>query len=219
VISDGLMRDACDGVIIANGDLVELHPSTDLLEHGSHLTPLTRSPKAHPDALVVAASLDARLDFDWLAQLASGDVDLEIWGAVHPFWPEVAGELAALEARHPRVHLRGAYRDDDLPQILCDYRVGVLPYKKDDKLTRFIAPLTYYHYLNSGLDVVSSPIPAASGLAPYIHIVDQPDWSVLSGEIAQASKASRWSSIDNSWHCRWNAFVAIVCKVADRAHR
>ena len=53
--------------------------------------------------------------------------------------------------------------NDDLPAILGQFRVGLLPYRVGHPMTDHVNPDKLHHYLNAGLEVVAV---SDSGSAP-----------------------------------------------------
>lgn len=98
------------------------------------------------DRAVYVGALDGR--FDWSAVR---DMALRMPGwAFDIFGP---GQAPA-ERLPPNVLLRGAIRYDDIPGILQDARVGLLPLS-DAPVNRGRSPMKLYEYLASGLAVVT----------------------------------------------------------------
>lgn len=95
---------------------------------------------------VYVGAFDTR--FDWLQAIA--------WAAGHPTWRFVlAGPSGTPPAGVPgNVELLGPVPYDDLPGLLAQARIGLLPFS-DDPLNRGRSPMKLYEYLASGLAVVS----------------------------------------------------------------
>ena len=98
------------------------------------------------EVCVYVGAFDAR--FDW------GQVIT--WATRHPTWRFVlAGPSGAPPAGVPgNVEVLGAVPYDELPRLLAQARVGLLPFS-DDPLNRGRSPMKLYEYLASGLAVVS----------------------------------------------------------------
>jgi hypothetical protein len=208
--SDRQWRSDTDWAIVLNPALLRRYPGALHLDNASHLRPLTRPFALDIDKLVYVGSIDRRVDFTWLDALAAQGVHLDIWGRVHPWAPDAEEDLAGLVARHARIAFRGDYDNDDLPEILGAYRVGLVPYKTSHPLTRHVNPDKLYHYLNSGLEVVSTPIPQARRMPEYLHVAAEPDWPSLAQAITERPRTVGWRPEAYGWHRRW----AELCEAA-----
>jgi glycosyltransferase involved in cell wall biosynthesis len=95
---------------------------------------------------VYVGAFDAR--FDWTQTIA--------WAAEHPTWRFVLAGPAGTPPSPPpaNVELLGAVPYDELPAVLAEARVGLLPLS-DDPLNRGRSPMKLYEYLASGLATVS----------------------------------------------------------------
>ena len=97
---------------------------------------------------------------------------------------ETQQQLDALIERRPNVSFRGPYINDNLPAILGQFRVGLLPYRVGHLMTDHVNPDKLHHYLNAGLEVVAAPIPAARRLERYLHLVTTGgDWTTVLSEV------------------------------------
>lgn len=172
--------------------LQELFPNSRHLGNASHLRPLARD--AAPDnAVLIIASFDERLDFDFLSRVVGLRPDLEFH--LHG-WTRTADEptmalMTALRSRHRNIHYHGAYSTEDLPAILASYRVSLAPYLAVNPITRYIDPLRFYHCLNAGLEVVSTGIPQARYMDRWIHVVDTPEDCVATLDAVLAGAAAK----------------------------
>jgi predicted SAM-dependent methyltransferase len=200
---DRRWRRYTDWAIVLELGMQRSYPRALHLDNASHLGRLHRPADLTVDNLVYIGSIDHRVDFEWLDALAGHGVRLDIWGRIHSSAPAAEQLIAGLVARHPRVAFRGDYDNDELAGILGRYRVGVLPYKVRHPLTRHVNPDKLYHYLNSGLEVVATPIPQARRMAEYLHLAAEPDWPRLSKAIADTPRAAKWPIERYSWQHRW----------------
>ncbi|MFO1025155.1 MAG: hypothetical protein U1E70_08240 [Acetobacteraceae bacterium] len=197
--------------LLLDAGLRWLYPGSWALANASHLGPVEGVAQASPRRLVYLGSIDRRVDFDWLRRLATLDVSLDIYGRVHETAPQVTADLQRLLAGSPAIRFLGAYDNDDLPRLLCGYRIGILPYKRRDTLTRHVNPDKLYHYLNAGLEVVAADIPQAVRLAAYLHLVRSPDDLSAAVVAAQTEpKAAGWIAAEHSWDRRWAELAALV---------
>jgi len=154
-------------------DLLPYYSGAFHLENASHLIP-SRRPKRFDGRLVVTASYDRRTDFDFLRDLAEAapDLAIDMYGSIYADDAPTAAAIAALTARAHNIHYHGRFEFDQLQSILDGYRIGVVPYRVADVMTRFINPDKVFHYLCAGLEVVMTPIPAARHVERYVHSAD-----------------------------------------------
>jgi glycosyltransferase involved in cell wall biosynthesis len=124
-------------------------------------------------------------------------------------------DVSAL-ATEPNLHLLGARRYDELPDVLRGADIGLIPYARNE-LTDGIFPMKVYEYLAAGLPVVATELPSiagvteiatapdAAGLATLLddalarddvprraarsHTAEAHSWDVRLGEIATAIAA------------------------------
>ncbi len=194
-IAQRVLLHGSDFVVHAAPTLKELFPASHHLGNASSIARIARS-RPQFDRLLILSSLDARLDFDFLAAAAAANpnLDFHIYGQVSQGDRCIAQRLDRLVSQCPNVSYRGPYVNAGLPSILGDYAVSLAPYIAHSPLTRYIDPLRYYHCLNSGMELISTDIPKARDLGDLLHIVHRPD------EIGplMARLANGWSARRNS---------------------
>ena len=161
-----------DFAVHAAPTLQKLFPTSHHLGNASALLPIQRTA---PDftRILTLTSLDERFDFALFSELAHRHPTLtfDIWGAVSKAAPTAQHDLALLQASAPNITHRGAYDTASLPTILGQYSVMFAPYVTPSPLTDTIDPLRYYHALNAGLEVITTPIPRARDLANLLHLL------------------------------------------------
>jgi UDP-galactopyranose mutase len=96
--------------------------------------------------------IDERMDLDLLAALADARPD---WSLIM-VGPVVKIDPAELPMR-PNIDWLGGKRYEELPQIIANWDVALMPFAINDS-TRFISPTKTPEYLAAGLPVVSTPI-------------------------------------------------------------
>ena len=106
-----------------------------------------------------AGVIDARMDIDLLAALASARPDwhLVLVGPVVKINPDHLPKL-------PNIHYLGAKPYAELPAYMAGWDIALLPFALNES-TRFISPTKTPEYLAAGLPVVSTPI--RDVVAPY----------------------------------------------------
>lgn len=96
--------------------------------------------------------IDERMDLDLLAALADARPD---WSLIM-VGPVVKIDPTDLPTR-PNIDWLGGKRYEELPQIIANWDVALMPFAINDS-TRFISPTKTPEYLAAGLPVVSTPI-------------------------------------------------------------
>ena len=113
---------------------------------------------------------DRRTDSALLASVAASlpKVSIVITGPTE-------GRADALR-RLPNIHFTGPVPYAELPSILKGWKACLLPYALND-LTEKINPLKLKEYIASGKPVLSSPLPEARKLIPYLRIAaNEKEW-------------------------------------------
>jgi glycosyltransferase involved in cell wall biosynthesis len=111
------------------------------------------------------------------------------------------------------VHLLGPRRYEDLPAVLRGATAAIIPYAIND-LTASVFPMKVYEYLAAGLPVVTTPLPALSGVAA-IETAAGPTAmaAALDRALAADTPAARAArSRDASGHS-WDARLAEIAAV------
>jgi len=174
-IAQSILLGGSDLVVHAAPTLKQLFPNSRHLGNASSVTAIDRS---MPDwkKILILASVDERLDFDFLGAAASANPDLvfEIRGHIASDDPKVKRKVDQLTAAHANIHYLGPYVNSELPTILGAYAVTLAPYVVGSPLTDYIDPLRYYHCLNSGMEVISTGIPKAHDFGNVLHCVRNP---------------------------------------------
>lgn len=111
--------------------------------------------------------LNARIDLDLLAAVASQDINVLIIGPTR-FRDSRLDELL----RHPKVHWVGFKPFSELPRYLSVTHVGLVPYGQT-AFNRASFPLKTLEYLAAGLPVVATDLPS-------IRWLNSPDVAVAS---------------------------------------
>ena len=210
MLVDCIWRTRCDGQILLNKALADRYPGARHLDNASHMRVVTPAPGAR-GRMVYIGSIDSRVDFDWLRAVASTGREIDIFGRVHLGSAEVRAQLEAVGREFGNVVYRGEYDNDDLWSILRNYSIGLLPYKVDDVMTKFINPDKMYHYLNSGLEVIAAPLPAVIPYAKYVNLATRDtDWPARLRAAMTHRRAASWSGAQFTWDTRWRELLAIA---------
>jgi hypothetical protein len=163
-------------IVHAAPTLRELFPRSSHLGNASHLRPV-RHDTAPSNAVLVIASFDERVDIPFLEAVIRSNPDLSFHfhGWVLSATDETQTALDAVLRAGPNTTYHGPYSMADLPGILARYKVTLAPYRTGTTLTHFIDPLRFYHCLNTGVEVVSTPIPQAQDMSRWVHVVTDVD--------------------------------------------
>ena len=210
-LSQAVLLPVFDLMVHAAPTLKELFPASYHLGNASSLGPLRR-PTPRFDKVLILASIDERMDFAFLDAVAAHcpDIGFEVYGQVSR---TVEAAMRALRDAHTNVHYHGAYVTADLVPILERHAVMLAPYRVDDRLTRYLDPLRYYHALNSGMEVITTAIPQAEAYADRLHVVRTPKEVVQVIEGLQTDDRPRRNPIEAppiTWDVRAARLVEIL---------
>jgi hypothetical protein len=212
LIADAVWRCRCEHSIILDPELRSRYPTAYHLDNASHVERLPSVASIDPRRMVYIGSIDRRVDFQWLDALAANDVAVDIFGSVHGVRAlETEQQLNGLMERRQNVSFHGPYENDDLPAILGRYRVGLLPYRVGHPMTDHVNPDKLHHYLNAGLEVVASPIPAARRLQRYLHLMTTGgDWPTVLSDLRTTRRQESWPREAYTWDGRWAELVKLI---------
>lgn len=158
--------------VCAAPNLVELIPTARHLGNASNVARIERGPIDWSKVLVMS-SIDARFDFEFLRLAAEQLPATEFCVFGYVGSEAIQANINRITKACPNVTFRGPYKNSDIPEIMASFGVMLAPYAIN-YLTKYIDPLRFYHGLRSGMEVVSTPIPAARTMADLIHVVDDP---------------------------------------------
>jgi glycosyltransferase involved in cell wall biosynthesis len=166
--------EACDLLVATSTALLESRgpraKASRLLTHGVDADRFarptgtsTRLSDARPPVIGMFGVIDARLDSGIVAALAKAmpDATIVLLGPVD----RDVRDLTALS----NVRLAGAVPYDALPAEAAQFDVCILPYVVDASTTS-INPLKLKEYLATGKPVVSTPLPEAERLRPFVRV-------------------------------------------------
>jgi hypothetical protein len=213
-------RTFCDFILILEEGLRRRYPKSVFVGSASHLRPIPKTTMPKSRRVIYAGSIDSRVDVAWLAQLAEQDVALDIYGWIHINAPEMRTTIESLVKKHDNINYKGRYKDEDLADILKDYAVGLVPYKKHFRMTEHVNPSKLYHYLNAGLEVLAPSIPQVVRLQEFIHVIDvNDDFSAILDRISRSPRASAWPLDRYTWDSRWQELRQVACERLSDRHR
>lgn len=196
--------------------LAELFPLSRHLGNASHIIPLSRRGEFQADPVLILASLDGRFDFELARDIArlNRDISFHLHGQISQGSSDAEYGLKELLKASPNVVYFGPYSNDVLPGLLDTYCLTLAPYRTNCRLTRYIDPLRFYHCLNSGLELITTDIPAAQNLTDKLHVISKAqDFRPLVAQLStQRDKRRNFDShcIDLTWRRKAEALMQIV---------
>ena len=205
LVRDARWRLLCGRTLVLEEGMKRYYPSARHLDNASHI--VSRRRPALPIRAVYIGSIDQRLDLDVLEAIAI-HAPIDIYGRFHERAGDMESRLKALASSTARIRLLGSYDNQHLEELLQPYSIGLLPYKAPHRLTNHVNPDKIYHYLNSGLAVVSTPIPQAMRLREHIGILTHPSCFTSAVETAFDASAS-WTPDRYVWDARWSELKSL----------
>jgi glycosyltransferase involved in cell wall biosynthesis len=161
-----------------------------------------RSTRERPVAGYVGV-IDERLDLGLLAGAAKAlpDWDIEMVGPVVKIDPGSLPEA-------PNLYYRGPAPYADLPRVMADFDVALMPFALDEA-TRSISPTKTLEYLAAGLPVVSTKVPdvvtdygdvvafadSGPGFAAAVRAAVEADGDDLERRVLPLLERHHWDSI------------------------
>ncbi|WP_161991311.1 MULTISPECIES: glycosyltransferase family 9 protein [Rhizobium/Agrobacterium group] len=202
---DYLWRRVCDRKLLLDCGIKFLYPrKSRWLTNASHLDRLDKGEPADiSQPIVYIGSIDERVDFHLLKRMALNGIKIDIFGRVHQENEKISQLLKELIESSSYISYHGEYDNDELPAILRNYHVGLLPYVSNT-MTKHINPDKAYHYLNAGLEVIATQIPQTKRMQKFVHLIkDDLTKERLCLLIDGQQKAHLWSQKANGWEARW----------------
>lgn len=193
-----------------------LHPRSRWLPNGAdldHFAParlaaaaphagLAALPEAPRPTLVFVGQVDERLDQSLLLRIArERDVRVVLAGRVKD-----GVDVSAMESE-ARIHLLGYVPYEDLPGVLREADVCLVPYRVTE-LTRSCNPLKVFEYLATGRPVVATDLDGLAWCADAIDIAEGPDEFLASLDRRLADPdAGREARLERARANGWDARV------------
>jgi len=115
-----------------------------------------------PRLLFTGAVSALKVDMRLLVELAGARPDWSVI-LVGPVGLGDPGTDVSALSEAPNIHLIGVRAYEQLPAVLREAQVGLIPYLRN-QLTDSIFPMKVYEYLAAGLPVVATPLPALQGV-------------------------------------------------------
>jgi hypothetical protein len=202
---DLLWRRLCNYCLVHNPDLQNIYRNSAVLDTASHVIPSNEKyTQANENVLLYVGSVDERTDFELIEDLLRAGQQIHIYGRTHGRDASVPLILDRLTGEYESLQYFGAYDNDDISSILYRYKYGIMPYKIDCALTRYINPHKIYHYLNAGLIVYATEIPYIRFLKDYVHIIDRREnFDKLLSNLTSKNELKNWDYEWFTWQRRW----------------
>ena len=201
-LRDRLAVDA-PSVVVPNG--------VEATEWEGKATPPPYAKEGTRPTLVYAGTLDGRLDYGVVAQIASAipDARLLLVGAA------ANGALLDEVLRIPNVEVHPSLGRAEYSGLLRSAAVGLIPHLALE-LTARVEPQKIYEYLAAGLPVVASDLAPMRGIDERVRLVS-PDGGDFVAAVKSALAMGRASETDrlafvraNSWRARHRALIDLA---------
>lgn len=120
------------------------------------------------------------------------------------------------------VHFLGAKPYRQLPQILKGFDVGIIPFKRSEKIDA-VNPVKVYEYFAANLPVISSEFTEILAFGDLVHVCRKPlDWknamaNVRSQATPQFLQSLRQHAAKNLWTQKANAFYDVFSHSSSRS--
>jgi len=206
---------SADAVVATSGtvlrDLGRLTIPSLVLENGVDLAAFPApdaDAAARPAVCVYVGALDGRFDGDRVETWALGNPDVRF---------VIVGPGDSLDPWPPNVEQRGQLPYADLPALLREARVGLLPLS-DDPSNAGRSPMKLHEYLASGLAVVSRKTPGIPG-DPVSGVYTYESMNEGDAALAQALRhpspniGGRHVAENHSWLAKTTELAAFVSGV------
>ena len=171
-----------------------------------------------PRLVFTGAIAEKKLDLPLLRDVARAHPEwtLALIGPVGLGDPHT--DVAELEAE-PNVHLLGPRRYEELPAVLRDADVTLIPYRASE-LTASIFPMKVYEYLAAGRPVVATPLPALEGVGE-ITVAEGPEAfaAAVARELAEDTPERRAARSAAAAANSWDARLAEISAALERLGR
>lgn len=173
--------------------LVERVPQAIHLGNASNLSRALREGLISHRILVLS-SIDERFDFALMEDVAKHHqaITFVIRGHISQAKHLCQERLEALLKRNANIRYDGAYTNKDIASLLSDYHVTFAPYLTPSPHTRYIDPLRFHHCLRSGLEIITTAIPASEEWHKRIHVIENAnDFGFMIAELNAGTRPLR----------------------------
>lgn len=118
---------------------------------------------------------------------------------------------------YPNVFLYGSQRKENIPALIRQFNVCIIPYNTTYDFNRYSFPMKFFEYLYCGKPIISSPIIELSQFRRYVKIVSTPVmWSKTIKQMAtmhlsrKSVEERQRTAVLNSWQCKIEAISQII---------
>lgn len=151
-------------------------------------------------------NIQSRFDFALLSEVASRlpHIDFRIYGWV---WKDVQDRADVVERENKNVHFYGRFDHTDLPSIMQEWNVAIVPHK-NDRLTQSMNPMKVYEYLAAGKPIVATDIEGLGQLKDQVVTAsDAESFSLaiqeaLKDDTPEQKQARRSAVRKHTWEAR-----------------
>jgi len=120
------------------------------------------------------------------------------------------GQNKGVEFNHPNIYDAGHIKYDNLPNLISECMVCIIPFKTDTDYLKYSAPIKVWEYLAAGRPVVSTPIAEVIPLSELglIKVVENDDLNGWIEAVEEAinkypnEKGKEYAKM-NTWEDRW----------------
>lgn len=169
-VIDKIYQLCSNKIFVLSYQLCKTYKKAIWLNNASHIIRIAHKKNCH-NRLGLLGSFDRRTDFRLLECIARNMPNIEIvlygWTKAHA---EIKERIIQLISNNKNIKYCGEYRIDESYRLLSTIDIGLAVYTTDSILTKYINPDKFFYYLCYGLEVISTPIPAAIQLRDWIHI-------------------------------------------------
>ncbi len=115
------------------------------------------------------------------------------------------GDMKALRALPPNIHILGSKLQNELPAYLCYSDFALLPFALSD-IGVYVSPLKIFEYLAMHVPVISTPLPDITGYPNVICSSSVDEWSHVIRDGIPAQPSDDFVHA-NSWYARCQAIL------------
>ncbi len=204
-IIDIIYQVTANKILVHSRELAKIYKKAHWINNASHLR--RKKDNIVYNRIGIISSFDHRSDYNLLEYIAKrfSEKEFALYGWVKSNKKDIKDRLDRLVRESKNINYYGAYKNDDLENILSKIDIGLVVYKSNNRLTRYINPNKYFHFLCCGLEVVSTPIESAYELEGWMHICKSPeDFTKTIGAIYRGenlkNRGEFWE--ENNWQKR-----------------
>ena len=194
-----------------------VHNGVDFGEFQKGYVPMADKPSS--DVIGYVGSIDSRLNYDLLIGLMQKlpQQKLIMVGRIVYDKPHVEEAVKVLSTL-PNVHFTGARAPHELPYLLAQFNVGLIPFVKNEQ-TEAIYPMKINEYLAAGLPVVSTDFASLEAFRDVVAVTATQEGFITAVQKALHDKSEQQEqkrvalARQHSWQERARELEVIIEKV------